>query len=705
MAAEDWGLCRTPSFQFIEESSYNHEFLEIESQFMSGTETELFEFSGQVRIQGPGQNIEADHALYDNLNQYFVADGNVMLEDRNYRLEMESLNLDQRNQTALFSEVDFQLSVSHASGGASEVEKIDEARSRYQNILYTTCDPEDRDWHFTASEVLIDDDSGRGTARGAAMYFKDVPFFYLPYFMFPIDDRRLTGVLTPTIGSSESHGFTLAVPFYWNIAPHLDATITPVWYKKRGMQINTENRYLYSNHAGQLDLSYLQDDLLDSNRWLGKWQHQADLGLNIEADVLLQEVSDDLYFNDFYFLTTESKTIKNLERHITFRHDSSAWQSNLTWQDYQTLDPTLTIAELPYSRLPRLTVDSQFQPSAHDVQLGLDNELVQFDRDSSVTGTRLNMVPSIAWTGSDSWYYFKPRLQYDLTAYQLEDNNPNDNTINRYLPTASLDSGLVFERLASDKRGWIQTLEPRLFYLYTPFEDQSAIPDFDTADLSETLNNLYSYNRFSGSDRIGDANQITLGLTSRMYSRNSGEEIMNLSLGQIQYLEDRRVSLDGTIDTSTKSDIIAQFSLVPDPAWNLTAKLIQRQEDRELSEKNLAVNYAWQGFAANFGYYFTDQELEQVSVSMAYPVNTQWTVVAKYHQSLLFDEPVENLLGLAYESCCWGIKILASETNDADFLITDRAIYLEFTFKGLSSAGQDVESRLNRSIPGYQAPF
>jgi len=705
LAADDWGLCRAPTFQFTDKPTSILDPVDIESQFMSRSGNDLIEFSGQVELSRTGQNIRADNLLFNSLSHQLEASGEVIYEDMNYRLQMERLNLDQKDQTAIFRNVEFQLNLSHASGSAEEIEKIDDARSRYQNILYTTCDPEDRDWHLKASELLIDEESGIGTARHATMYFKNVPFFYFPYFQFPIDDRRQTGFLNPNIGSSQNLGNTVIVPFYWNIAPQTDATITLASYWKKGLQLNTENRYLFENHTGQVDLSYLQDKELDSDRWLKKWQHRGDLGLDIKADILLQEVSDDLYFNDFSFLTTENKNIKNLERHVTLSHNSTSWQSSMLLQDYQNLDPTLTPGQVSYSRLPRITVDSQFQPLANNTQLELRNELVQFDREESVTGTRLHIVPSIARPNFNSWSFFNPKLQYALTEYRLEDNDPDPNSISRYIPTFSVDSGLIFERLANAQRGWVQTLEPRLFYLYTPYQDQDEIPDFDTANSSQTLANFFANNRFSGSDRIGDANQFTLGLTSRMYSRQTGQETMNLSLGQIYYLQDRRVSLNGSVDDSPRSDLIAEFLLIPSTGWRVNARLVHGQEKSTLTQKNLSVNYARQGIAANFEYFFTDQVLEQVALSTALPVGNHWALIAKAHHSLKFHEPVENLLGLAYESCCWGIKILFSEINDADFEEINRAWFIEITFKGLSRAGQEVESKLRNSISGYQPTF
>ena len=231
------------------------------------------------------------------------------------------------------------------------------------------------------------------------------------------------------------------------------------------------------------------------------------------------------------------------------------------------------------------------------------------------------------------------------------------------------------------------------------------IPDFDTALLSESYNNLFKTNRFSGLDRISDADQITLGIGSRIISTSNGTELLNLALAQIHYQQDRRVSLDNTIGVSPKSSLIAQMIMSPSSNWKITSKLVRHPETKKLSEKNLSINYQNQGFAANIEYFFTDTVLEQSLLSAVYPLNDRWAIVAKYHQSQLFDKPVENLFGLSYESCCWGFKILASQTSDDNFIETDQAIYFELTLKGLSQVGQDIDKELSNSIPGYQARF
>ena len=705
LAAENWGLCRTPSFKFVDSTDPAQSATEIQAQRLSRDNNDLVRFSGRVELNRSGQKIKADELIIDNLAEQLRANGRVIFEDANFRLQTETLLLDQKTESAQFGSAEFELSGQHAHGSAAEIIKIDNSRSRFQDILYTTCDFNDRDWHLKASELNTDQDSGRGTAKNATLYFQGIPFFYLPYIMFPIDDRRMSGMLAPLISYSDTRGSSLAIPVYWNIAANIDATITPALFSKRGAQWNSENRYLSPNHEGQVHLSYLDDDSTNSTRWLKKWQHKADFGLDIKANVLLQEVSDELYFSDFEALTSERDDIDYLERHVTIIHSGDSWQTKLLWQDYQTLDPGIAITSQPYQRLPGLMLNSLFKPLDNGLQFSLRNEWVDFERDGSVTGSRLHIAPSMAWSKTDSWYFFKPQLQYALTEYRLDNNFPNDNAISRSIPTLSLDTGLIFERIFSAKRGLIQTLEPRLFYLKTPFEDQSMIPDFDTALLSESYNNFFKTNRFSGFDRISDADQITLGIGSRIISTSNGTELLNLTLAQIHYQQDRRVSLDNTIAVSPKSSLIAQLIMSPSSNWKITSKLARHPETKKLSEKNLSINYQNQGFAANIEYFFTDAVLEQSLLSAVYPLNDRWAVVAKYHQSQLFDKPVENLFGLSYESCCWGFKILARQTSDDSFIETDQAIYFELTLKGLSQAGQDIDTKLSNSIPGYQARF
>ncbi len=606
------------------------------------------------------------------------------MQTLNYRLQSSSVQIDNQNDSAIFEQPVFELSGRHARGEAQKIEKLDQYRSRFSDLTYTSCDPDDRDWHLRAAELEIDDESGRGSAKHTTIYFQEFPFLYLPYFQFPVDDRRMTGILAPLIGYDENNGASLVVPVYWNIAPNYDMTITPASLGKLGFQLNTENRYLFEAHQGELDLSYLDDEELDTSRWFQQWQHRTALAYDINGDLLLAEVSDRDFFDDFDSVAPEYKDISHLERHLSFTRNGEVWNSKLLWQNYQTIDESTAIANRPYSRLPSLTLNAQPEPWIEDLQTPMYLEITSFDRDDSVTGTRTHVISSLSWKSSDSWYFFEPELQLAFTNYQLDDN-PGDDSIYRSLPTLSIDTGLIFERLAGSRNQWLQTLEPRLYFLHTPFEDQDDIPDFDTSLSASTYNNLFKNNRFTGTDRIGDANQVTFGLASRIFDNDSGGELLNARIGQVFYFEDRRVSLNGSRDEETRSDAIAELDIWPNSRTKIAARTVYDQDQSELSDKELSVSYSDNGFAANLGYYFTEEVLEQALVSMVYPVNERWTLIAKYHRSMQFDRPVEKLLGINYESCCWGLKILARQTGDEDedFAEPDNSIYFEITLKGL----------------------
>jgi LPS-assembly protein len=706
LTAENWNLCRIPTFNYLDAEDISGDETRVEAQTITSEDGSTIHLVGGVSVNRVGQKINADDIILNKSTEEIFASGNVEFASPNIHLRSPYIEIDNRNDRALSDQPKFELRNRHARGQAESAERLDKYRSRFDDVIYTSCDPEDKFWHLRAGELELDHESGVGSATHATLYFQEVPFLYLPYFQFPLDDRRVSGLLAVTTGVSETSGRSVVAPVYWNIAPNYDMTITPAFYSKRGLQLNTENRYLFKSSRGQLDLSYLDDNETDDKRWFQQWRHNANLVYGIGAEVLLADVSDKDFFFDFGGIASEYDTVRHLDRHVSFKRSGEIWQSEIFWQNYKTIDNSTATRNRPYNRLPRLSFDLQPEPWVDQLQTPVQIEWVSFDRDNSVTGNRTDVVTAVNWKSSNSWYFFEPELQLAFTDYQLDDN-PGDDTIQRTLPTLGIDSGLIFERLAGSSDQLLHTLEPRLYYLYTPHKDQDDIPDFDTSVNSSTYNNLFRNNRFTGADRIGDANQVTLGLTSRIYNNDSGDELMNAHVGQIFYFEDRRVSLDGSRDDASRSDTIGEIGISPNPSWRITSRLVYDEELNKLSDKDLSVGYNNEGMVANLGYFFTEDDLEQAQVSLAYPVNERWTLVAKYHRSLQFNKPVENLVGINYESCCWGLKILAAQTGNEfeDFAETTNSIFFEITFKGLSQAGQDIDTQLIESIPGYQPRF
>ena len=669
---------------------------------MSQQNESIAYFSGQVELTRPAQVLLADELTMNNVTEQVKASGNVTFESDTSQLRTEFMTMNQKDQSAYFTTSSFTLSEQHVRGTANEVIQFSSSLSRYKKIQYTTCDPGNSNWHLTADQLDINQESGLGTAQHATVYIQDLPVLYLPYLQFPIDDRRMSGILAPTIGSSTDSGDIISIDVYWNIAPNLDATITPIWYGKRGLQINTENRYLFKHHTGQLYLSLIDDQKKNDNRSFQKWLHQANLGSNITADIALRHVSDDTFFDDFKSLDDIDDNVTHLEQQILLSHSTKLWTSNLLLQTYQTPGTT----KQPYSQLPKLTVNSRFKKFDNGVQFNTINEWVRFDHESNIVGDRTHLLPYLSWNQSDSWYFFKPKLEYAFSDYQLDNNNLGDNSIQREIPIFSLDTGLLFDREMNTESNWTQTLEPRLYFLRTPYENQSHIPVFNSALLSNSYNNFFKSNRFSGSDRIGDANQISLGIGTRFLDNDSGAELLYSRIGQIFYANDRRVQISGNKpQTLPNSNIITETTVNPNRNLSINTKLVYEQTTKEISEKTLSVHYLKDGFAANLEYFFDDTVLEQAAISMVYPINPRWTMVAKYSESILFNKPDENLLGVNYESCCWGIKMLASQTSNDSFTETDNAVFISLTLKGLGQSSQVLDSQLANAIVGYNPNF
>ena len=669
---------------------------------MSQQNESIAYFSGQVELTRPAQVLLADELTMNNVTEQVKASGNVTFESDTSQLRTEFMTMNQKDQSAYFTTSSFTLSEQHVRGTANEVIQFSSSLSRYKKIQYTTCDPGNSNWHLTADQLDINQESGLGIAQHATVYIQDLPVLYLPYLQFPIDDRRMSGILAPTIGSSTDSGDIISIDVYWNIAPNLDATITPIWYGKRGLQINTENRYLFKHHTGQLYLSLIDDQKKNDNRSFQKWLHQANLGSNITADIALRHVSDDTFFDDFKSLDDIDDNVTHLEQQILLSHSTKLWTNNLLLQTYQTPGTT----KQPYSQLPKLTVNSRFKKFDNGVQFNTINEWVRFDHESNIVGDRTHLLPYLSWNQSDSWYFFKPKLEYAFSDYQLDNNNLGDNSIQREIPIFSLDTGLLFDREMNTESNWTQTLEPRLYFLRTPYENQSHIPVFNSALLSNSYNNFFKSNRFSGSDRIGDANQISLGIGTRFLDNDSGAQLLYSRIGQIFYANDRRVQISGNKpQTLPNSNIITETTVNPNRNLSINTKLVYEQTTKEISEKSLSVHYLKDGFAANLEYFFDDTVLEQAAISMVYPINPRWTMVAKYSESILFNKPDENLLGVNYESCCWGIKMLASQTSNDSFTETDNAVFIELTLKGLGQSSQVLDSQLANAIVGYNPNF
>lgn len=677
---------------------------EIEADLLISENKDKLQFLGDVRLSRDNQKISADRLYLFRQPDRLQASGNIIYSNPLYSLEAEQLDLDDTNHSGIFEQAEFQLYENHLRGSAQKIIQFDSDHSELHDVTYTTCDPQQNTWALSASKLELNQQSGQGTAHHAVLRIKDVPVFYFPWMMFPINDQRMSGLLTPTLAHSNIDGTQLALPFYWNMAENYDMTINPVWYSNRGLQINTENRYLFNDHSGQLTLSWLDDQIDNDERWYRSWSHEASLPGNIHSSILIQRVSDSDFLQDFEHLQG-IEDVDFLKSQISFSSNIANWSAELLFDEYQTINLEKSISSRPYQRLPRLTLDRIFSPSESAFTIDWKNEWVQFDRPDSIVGDRLHITPLLSYPIDEPGYFIKPELQLDFTQYRL-DNNTNDvNSIERSLPLFSLDSGLIFERLASSSNNWIQTLEPRIYFLYVPHEEQSEIPDFDTALLRENYKNIFINNRFSGADRVGDSRQISLGLTTRLLDQFTSREIFRASIGQAFFNGDRKVSLNSSIDDRDKSSLMTVINYKPEPEWDIQLASVYDQETSESRQTDFSIRHKSAKQAFDLEYHFRENGLEQSTLSFVYPVTVNWTVFAKRQHSIKRDRPVQNLFGLGYESCCWGFKLLYEESSDKTFDHIDRTVFFQMTFKGFSSAGNDIDTILENGILGYQSIF
>ena len=656
-------------------------------------------FTGNVEIEYLGNRISSDQADYDKQKDLVTVTGNVVINGQTAVLSGERAVIDPSGERGTIEISNYHLRASHAFGRARQIKLIDKNHARLKEISYTTCNPGQEDWLLKAERLELDYATNTGEAWDTTMRFKGVPFLYTPYINFPLQGRK-SGLLAPTIGTSESRGTDITQPYYWNIAPHRDATLSLRNMTARGTMLESEYRYLNPSNNGQLNFDYMSADkqLNNEERWSGHFNHQAKHGKGWQSELLYNGVSDDEYFNDLG--SSQSTTsLSHLERRADLSYQARYWSFLARAQGYQTL-----INDQPYQRLPQLKLNA-FTPTKQGRPiLSFDGEVVNFGKDDETVtkGVRVDLYPAVSMPMNGDAWFLKPRLALRYTGYQLE-NAPEENPA-RTLPITSLDSGLFFERdLNIGDSPYMQTLEPRLYYLYVPYRDQDDLPVFDTSTYDFTFHQLFRENRFNGADRHGDANQLTLALTTRFLNGLTGAEQMSASLGQILYFKDREISLPGnSLETESDSPLIGELSFHPNNSTDLTANARYNVNDDIAEVFNTRLRYhRGQDRSVSLGYRLRNDLDEQQSDLAAYwPLARHWQLLGRWQYDLEAKRNLDVVAGLEYRSCCWGFRIIGRELLNTTTEELERSIYFSFEFKGLSRIGNELDSELERGILG-----
>jgi LPS-assembly protein len=710
--------------------------------------------SGNAIISKGDQKVYGDNIEYDNLNDELEVDGNVRIElgngqikgpnlrmrlsetigemrdasivldkssdtsNQEYRSnsalldEQENSNRDPKlyieNDSTLSSTSGLTKNLEGSRGDAKEILFEGQNRKRLKSARYTTCEAGVDDWYIKASDIEINDYTSYVEAKNAYIEFKGVPLLYTPWLSFSYNNQRKSGLLAPTFGTTSRSGFELYTPFYWNIRPDMDATLATRYLSKRGLQLQGEFRYLDESYSGVDNVEYLNNDSLSGEtRYYAKLAHRHSFGDGWSAGYDVEKVSDDQYFSELSTRIVSTSRV-NLPQQGFVDYQDDIWHFNGLAQKYQTLDES----SYPYERLPQLTLTGDKSWGIVDAKL--TSQYTYFDLNpkagEAVTGGRLSVYPTISVPMERSYGYITPKLGVHASSYHLNNNDftvngqtVSDNTQNRTLPVFSLDSGLYFDAPAEIfNTAYTHTIEPRLFYVYIPYKDQSRIPIFDTSLSDLNLTTLFTENQFNGDDRINNANQLSLALTSRLIDDKTGIERISATIGERYYLEKQKVTLPGVDATDRySSDIVAGITARLSSQWNVDAFWQYDPDQNSMTRNNLLARYNPEpGKLLNMGYRYTKDFLEQINISGQWPLGNGWYGVGRYNYSLRDSNAIESVAGLEYDAGCWQMRgvIQRVETATAD---ANYALFFQLELGGLTSIGSNPLSILQRNIPGY----
>ncbi|MDP9009732.1 MAG: LPS assembly protein LptD [Pseudomonadota bacterium] len=499
--------------------------------------------NGRVTVRQDERSVAADSVTYDYDTDTLTVTGKVDFLDPRLRVRSDSGSYE-TDGAANFNEAFFQLMNRNGRGFAKDIDLRPDGKVALENVRYTSCPVGNEDWSLSASDINLDTKLQAGVAHHVTMRFKDVPIFYTPYISFPLGDERKSGVLFPSLGHSGSNGFDAEVPYYFNLAPNYDLTFTPGLLTARGVQVAEDFRYLTASSRGQLDATFLPNDKQQhDNRSYLRYTDVTDIKHGMRFDADIASVSDSNYFQSFA-VGTEQTSVTFLQRRVDLLYYDDIWRVRGQLQNFQTIDITVGAADRPYSRVPRIQGSALYPIENSNFEFVFESEAVNFLRGVGPTGVRLNLSPELRWSSRGQGYFFEPAFGYDFTQYDLQDAGiGRPSTPSRALPYARLDTGLKFEREAGAQGQRTQTLEPRIVYSYVPYRNQDELPIFDSGLPDLNLTELFRTNRYVGSDRIGDANQVALAVTTRLFDTLSGTQYLSATVGQIRYFSIPRVRL------------------------------------------------------------------------------------------------------------------------------------------------------------------
>jgi LPS-assembly protein len=679
---------------------------------LEGKGQDWVQAEGKVELRTRLQTVLADWLRYDADTDEFWGRGNVTLRKGIDWITGPEVRFKREDETGFFHAPEFHVGENGSRGSASELTLLGNNQYEVKDARYTSCVAGNDDWYLTAVDLDLDRSRLVGTAHDATVIFKGVPILYSPYLTFPLSNERKSGFLTPVYGSSNERGFEVAIPYYLNLAPNYDATLLVRPMSRRGIQFGGQFRYLFPESAGEIDVEDLPHDRqTDTNRYALFFKHNQNFGGGFAGYVNVEKVSDDTYFADLSDrLALTSQT--NLPREAGVVYDHAPFTILTRVQTFQTLqDPNNPITP-PYFRLPQVLFGVQ-PVEWKGLEFAATGEFVHFRQSALVpNGERSFVYPTVTWSQRGAAWFFTAQTGIHVTHYDLQDPIAPPTNFNRALPITTLDGGLFFEKDTEwFGRSFVQTLEPRAYYVAIPFRNQTNYPIFDTATDDFNFSHLFTPNRYIGIDRIGDANQLTLAVTSRFLDPDTGTEKMRFAIGQQYYFESQQVTLNEPPRTTNTSDILVSAEARLSDVWT-AATLWDYAPSTKLTER-FDIGARWQpgpGRVLNAAFRFNRQDtdssgnttqLKQIDVSGQWPLSANWSAIGRWNYSLVDSKTLEGVVGLEYNGGCWVFRMAAQrlQTNTQQ---VSNSIYFQFELNGLARIGTNPIDVLRRSVPGYQ---
>ncbi len=670
----------------------------VDADHLTGKKDSQIEATGNAILRKRGQSIRADRLLYFQQTQDLDAQGSVVLEQDGNTMSGPHLKLNLDTDIGTMEQPVFYLVENDGRGSADMLHIHDKLHYTLDNAIYTTCPADNQDWLLKMHGLEIDRDRQIGTAHHAWVQFKGLPILYSPWMDFPLNDQRKSGFLSPIFGSTTKGGKELTLPYYWNIAPNRDATIAPRVITKRGVLLNNEFRYLEPNYTGELHLDVMSDDkLAKRSRTHMSMQHNQTITGGLSGYVNLNSVLDNEYYRDLAN-TPDLTSQVNLLQEGGLGYSAGWWDASARVQRYQSLIPN----SWAYKRLPQLTLNARQQYAGASVIFA--GEYVDFAHPTLENAQRLVLNPSVSYPlVSNPAFYLTPKVALHSTYYAMGTNNNRAySSSSRTLPLYSVDGGVAFERDWNLFGGdYVHTLEPRAFYVYVPYKDQNLLPNFDTGQAGFDFTQMFSENRFYGNDRVGDANHITLALTSRLLEQENGIERLKVMVGERFSFKTPQVNFVTPTTTTNKSDILLAASGQVTRALSFDSEF---QYDPNLAHSqryNIATRYRPElGKALDLGYRFARNTLRQMDISGQWPLSSRWRAVGRLNYSLQDNKTLESIAGLEYNQSCWTLRFVAQRFTVAA-QDANTGIFVQLELNDFVSVGVDPIDVLKQNVPSY----